>query len=228
MKIFSRNSRPAEGPSPIPAQKAMQARESGSNCCKRISRKGIRRIRPSSWTAREISVNKSTWRFSIGSTRRLFFAIRDRPLFRPKAFMPYSRRNKQINASLVEYARKKAESVRKLHRTSLPIPHAGGTYPPKPAIPIIGGILTFESDWSPPMGDPLQKSLGGGNELDRLELGCVAAHGYLQYNSSTGKHDVSLGGKPATAFLFKLISQLQFSGTVPMIDIQAYANWLTK
>ncbi|GHT89993.1 hypothetical protein FACS1894113_5480 [Alphaproteobacteria bacterium] len=133
-----------------------------------------------------------------------------------------------INASLVEYARKKAESVRKLHRTSLPIPHAGGTYPPKPAIPIIGGILTFESDWSPPMGDPLQKSLGGGNELDRLELGCVAAHGYLQYNSSTGKHDVSLGGKPATAFLFKLISQLQFSGTVPMIDIQAYANWLTK
>jgi len=31
------------------------------------------------------------------------------------------------------------------------------------------------------------------------------------------------GGKPATAFLFKLISQLQFSGTVPMIDVQAYA-----
>lgn len=27
---------------------------------------------------------------------------------------------------------------------------------------------------------------------------------------------------------FKLISQLQFSGTVPMIDIQAYARWLAK
>ena len=36
------------------------------------------------------------------------------------------------------------------------------------------------------------------------------------------------GGKPATAFLFKLISQLQFSGTVPMIDVQAYAEWLSK
>ncbi len=34
--------------------------------------------------------------------------------------------------------------------------------------------------------------------------------------------------KPATAFLFKLISQLQFSGTVPMIDIQAYARWLGR
>jgi hypothetical protein len=38
----------------------------------------------------------------------------------------------------------------------------------------------------------------------------------------------SLGGKPATAFLFNLISQLQFSGTVPMIDVLAYAQWLAK
>jgi len=30
------------------------------------------------------------------------------------------------------------------------------------------------------------------------------------------------------ALLFKLISSLQFSGTVPMIDIEAYAKWLIK
>jgi len=36
------------------------------------------------------------------------------------------------------------------------------------------------------------------------------------------------GKKPATSFLFKLISQLQFSGTVPMIDVQAYAKWLAS
>jgi hypothetical protein len=35
-------------------------------------------------------------------------------------------------------------------------------------------------------------------------------------------------GKPATAFLFKLIAQLQFSGTVPMIDVDAYAEWLAQ
>jgi hypothetical protein len=35
-------------------------------------------------------------------------------------------------------------------------------------------------------------------------------------------------GRPATAFLFKLISGLQSSGTVPMIDVQAYARWLAK
>src|SRR6266851_4445905 len=34
-----------------------------------------------------------------------------------------------INATQVEYAQKKVASVRRLHRTSLPIPHAGGVYP---------------------------------------------------------------------------------------------------
>jgi hypothetical protein len=33
---------------------------------------------------------------------------------------------------------------------------------------------------------------------------------------------------PPPAFLLKLISQLQFSGTVPMIDVEAYAKWLIK
>ena len=32
--------------------------------------------------------------------------------------------------------------------------------------------------------------------------------------------------KAATVFLFKLISESQYSGTVPMIDIQAYSKWL--
>jgi hypothetical protein len=35
-----------------------------------------------------------------------------------------------INAALVSYARAKAASIRRLKRTSLPIPHAGGTYAP--------------------------------------------------------------------------------------------------
>ena len=38
----------------------------------------------------------------------------------------------------------------------------------------------------------------------------------------------SLEGKPATTFLFKLISMLQFSGTVLMIDILEYSKWLSS
>ena len=68
-----------------------------------------------------------------------------------------------------------------------------------------------------------------GDDADgRLNLGCVAAHGHFSFNQQTSAYEVFAGGKPATAFLFKLISQLQFSGTVPMIDVQAYAQWLAK
>jgi len=135
-----------------------------------------------------------------------------------------------INANYVAYARKKVASVRTLHRTSLPIPHAGGMYPPKSLIPIMGGILTLESDWSPYCGDPLRKALGDGSidEEDRLNIGCVAAHGHFIWEKSVGKYEFTQDGKPATAFLLKLISMLQFSGTVPMIDVNAYAEWLTK
>lgn len=132
-----------------------------------------------------------------------------------------------LNADRIAYARAKAASVRRLHRTSLPIPYAKGTYPPKPMIPIYGGVLAFESDWTPPLGQPLLEALRGGTEQNRLEFGCVAAHGQFSLNATAGDYEVVHGGKPATAFLFKLISQLQFSGTVPMIDIQAYARWLS-
>ncbi|MET3579957.1 hypothetical protein ABID19_002988 [Mesorhizobium robiniae] len=133
-----------------------------------------------------------------------------------------------INAEQVEYAQKKVESVRKLHRTSLPIPHAGGTYPAKSPIPILGGILTFDSDWTPPLGVALQKALGKGNGDQRLNMGCVAAHGNFRYDSSIADYQLIPANRPATAFLFDLIAQLQFSGTVPMIDIRAYAEWLAK
>ena len=126
------------------------------------------------------------------------------------------------------YAQKKVQSVRRLHRTSLPIPHAGGTYPPKPLPHIFGGILTFESEWKPGLGTALVKAVAGGRGDAQLDIGCVAAHGYFLFDPKTGSYDLNLDGKHATAFLFKLITLLQSSATVPMIDIQAYAQWLEK
>ena len=54
-----------------------------------------------------------------------------------------------INASLVHYAQEKVASVRRLHRTSLTDPHAGGTFPPKPLPYILGGLLTFRERVEP-------------------------------------------------------------------------------
>lgn len=129
-------------------------------------------------------------------------------------------------AGHVSYAQTKVASVRQLHRTSLPIPHAGGTYPPKPAIPIIGGLVTFGSEWTPPLGDALESALHREQNAGFLDLGCIAEHGHFSYDHDSERYSFAPGGKPATAFLFDLISRLQGSGTVPMIDIQAYARWL--
>ena len=132
-----------------------------------------------------------------------------------------------INANQISYAHDKIASVRRLNRTSLPIPYAKGIYPAKPLIPIYGGILTFESDWSPPLGQALLNALNEGRDDNRIDIGCVATHGHFNFDRETCCYQIQPGEKPATAFLFKLISQLQFSGTVPMIDIQAYARWLS-
>lgn len=132
-----------------------------------------------------------------------------------------------INASLVRYAQQKAASVRRLHRTSLPIPHAGGTYPAKPLNPILGGILTLESDWNPPLGKAMRNALEGVPADERLELGCVAAHGTFFFDQDEG-YTVTPQEKPATSFLFELIARLQNVATVPMIDVRAYAAWLLQ
>ncbi|WP_304610897.1 hypothetical protein [Mucilaginibacter sp. UR6-1] len=92
-----------------------------------------------------------------------------------------------INAQYVKYAAEKLKTVRDLHRTSLPIPHAGGTYAAKPPIKIIGGILTFESDWTPGIGEALKNSLK--KELNVLDIGCIAAHGYFNLIPDNDDYD---------------------------------------
>lgn len=126
-----------------------------------------------------------------------------------------------IDAAQVDYAARKVASVRALHRTSLPIPSAGGMQPAKPPGLIIGGLVTFESEWRPPMGEPLRNALAS---ADVLDLGCVAAHGIFMKND-TGLI-VEAGTRAATAFLLELIARLQASATVSMIDVRAYAKFL--
>jgi hypothetical protein len=132
-----------------------------------------------------------------------------------------------INAREVRYAQKKIASVRRLHRTSVPIPSAMGTLGPKRLHRIIGGLLTFESDWDPALGKPLLDALAVPKENSRLDLGCVAAYGTFSCDAK-GCHVTTPIKKAATAFLFELIARLQDCATVPMIDIRAYAKWLAN
>jgi hypothetical protein len=45
-----------------------------------------------------------------------------------------------------------------------------GVLPAKPLHHIIGGLLTFESDWNPPLGKSLIDALAGQDKSARLDL----------------------------------------------------------
>jgi hypothetical protein len=128
------------------------------------------------------------------------------------------------NAAQITYAQKKVESVRKLHRTSLPIPTANGTVAPKKPGHIWGGFLSLESDWNPAMGDPLLRLLRDGDET--LDIGCIAGHGVFTREIESGEYTAIKSDKAATMLLFELIARLQMSATVPMIDVRAYSAYL--
>lgn len=132
----------------------------------------------------------------------------------------------EISSTQIQYAKKKIASVRKLHRTSLPIPHAGGTHKAKRPGHVLGGILTFDSSWSPALGSSLTTALDKGDKLGRLDIGCVAKHGVFWCKAPNARYTVSLEHQAATAFLLELIARLQSLATVPMIDVRAYAKWL--
>jgi uncharacterized protein DUF6602 len=131
-----------------------------------------------------------------------------------------------VNSALIKYAKQKAASVRRLRRTSLPIPTASGLLAAKEPEPIIAGVLALDSDWAPPLGRSFQKSLSGKVNTNSLDIGCVAAHGWF---SRSGKgYEVHSGAHAVSRFIFELIAQLQAVATVPMIDVRAYARWLEK
>lgn len=132
-----------------------------------------------------------------------------------------------VNATYIKYAKEKASTVRNLHRTSLPIPFAEGVYKAKPQIDILAGILALGSDWKPPLGESFIKALQSDDTSERLDLACVASHGIISCGDD-GCHSIFTETKAATAFLLELIARLQLLGTVPMIDVRAYAGWLTK
>jgi len=119
-----------------------------------------------------------------------------------------------INAAQVAYAQGKVASVRRLHRTSLPIPTAAGILQPKPLHAVIGGLLSFESDWSPALGQPLISSLVVNDADRRLDMGCIAAHGTFGCDND-GHYTLAPQQKSATAFLLELIARLQDLATAP-------------
>lgn len=125
----------------------------------------------------------------------------------------------------VVYAGEKAASVRRLHRTSAPIPYAEGAYKPRPLPRILAGIVTYQSSWAPPFGEPFRNALGELQLENQLDVGCALLHGAFEahYRDESGVElTVVEGPRSLVQFVMRLLKQLQALATAPAIDYEAY------
>jgi hypothetical protein len=127
-----------------------------------------------------------------------------------------------INKSYLDYAADKAKSVRDLVRTSVPIVHAGGEFPPKPLFPIVAGIVAPAGEWADGLGSDAFKAnhsmLTGERRLD-----CCLALSDRSVDIYEGVPVVSEKECGLAFFLFRLLQKLQSLGTVPAVDWNKYA-----
>lgn len=133
----------------------------------------------------------------------------------------------EITLKNLKYAQNKAASVRRLKRTSVPIPHAGGQYDPKKPAHILAGLVALSGTLSKNNKDYLT----GADGRKILNFGC----------SLTGKtcftlldlHPWNINKKPYNIhicnddnslvnFFMSLLTELQKVGTVPAMDIGSY------
>lgn len=128
----------------------------------------------------------------------------------------------------VEAAIQKAASVRKLHRTSIEITHAGGKFPARPPIDILAGLLCFDSRWRPAFGQPFLSAIAKDRKNGRLDFCCALRRGSVEVDHSSAEPAL-LRSAPDAALIFfflRLLGRLQDVGTVPAIDLGRYGSSL--
>jgi hypothetical protein len=120
----------------------------------------------------------------------------------------------------LDYSRAKVESVRRLHRTSAPIRHAGGVFPPQdPASkPILGVFLSSRMTWSSIQNDAASTAILW-DDPTPLDLG-IAVHGGA-FDRTSGYHTAP-EGQELIWFATRLFRALSRMGTALAIDLDAY------
>jgi hypothetical protein len=127
-----------------------------------------------------------------------------------------------LNKKNIDYASRKASSVRVLKRTAAVIVHAGGKIEkPKKPFFILAGILTIDGQLSVSLKNRLCKL----SKNYCLHFGCSLEGGAFWFKKKRGRRgsfDRSSKGESLIFFFLNLLSELQQLGTVPAMDVQAY------
>lgn len=127
-----------------------------------------------------------------------------------------------INKGYLEYAGDKAESVRVLERTSVPITHVAGTPTVKELFPIISGIVATDVDWAEGFSsDAFSENHGALVDNKILDCGLAVSGGCFDVFEG----DLRIGpiNNSLAYFIFRLLQKINSLGTVPAVDWNKYA-----
>ena len=154
----------------------------------------------------------------------------------------------EINSDHLKYAGERAESVRRLERTSVSFPTANGEGCNKPKW-ILAGILARRIEWSDPFGKSFQENLSKLRHKQIVDIGCALDSDPSNSGSFLLCHErqgnavdetqkdsdkpekwvlkTSNAEESLVSFFLQLVLQLQKIGTVPAIDLEKYMNVLS-
>ncbi len=128
----------------------------------------------------------------------------------------------------------KIGSVRRLRRTSVAVPYAGGKYPPKQPPRILGGVLATRSVWAKDFETNLRSALAQLDTAESLDLGCVVRQGAFE-NRTPRSMRLSTPAESLIFVMLRLIERLRALGNAPAADLMSYgrslesfARWKTR
>jgi hypothetical protein len=133
-----------------------------------------------------------------------------------------------INSVYLRYSSKKASSVRKLKRTSIPICHAGGEFPAKPHFEIISGIISTKIAWKNGLDSTFKREIVKLKGIYSIDCGYAAVGECFDTFMGNKMLNIRKESGALGYFLFRLLQKLQTLGTVPAIDWNAYADILNN
>lgn len=152
-----------------------------------------------------------------------------------------------LNMRLIRDAGRKAASVRRLRRTSVPVISAAAPCAPRPPQRILAGILALRSGWPTRYHRRLPAALARLGPDESLDLGCALQHGAFEVippatampadpaaptrsprRSRPAPLDVrfSTPEESLIFFMIRLIERLRSLGTAPAADLMAYVRSL--
>jgi hypothetical protein len=133
-----------------------------------------------------------------------------------------------VNARHLKAAAGKVASLRRLQRTSAPIPWVNGVNPAKTPFRILGGLLALSASWRDGLGESFQKQFDKWTGIEQVDLVLTASSGWCDRFQPAGTSTIAVGEGALIRGLFRLLAALREKATVVAIEWDKYEAVLTS